>query len=44
MKSLLTITLDFVEGIKSWENLQLLPCKEKGKGGFIKKLINVFVI
>jgi hypothetical protein len=44
MTSLLTITLDFVEGIKSWENLQLSPCKEKGKGGFIKKLINFFVI
>jgi hypothetical protein len=32
MKSLLTITLDFVEGIKSWENLQLTPCKREGGG------------
>lgn len=22
-------TLDFVEGVKSWENLQLFPCKSE---------------
>jgi hypothetical protein len=45
MTGLLTITLDFVEGIKSWENLQLSPCKDKGKkGDLLKIIINVFVI